>query len=140
MSIRFSRNGKWVDLQTFSNNEVISYLTLKLNIDAPRFKLSARPKFCNGVMAKLDDTNFIIHAEKTWVELSFDKANAPKMAVVIEEITKWEKFSQTEKTFYVEIDEDSSRTIIFENGYATCGDYQRYFSNYELKITSFKND
>ena len=61
------------------------------------------------------------------------------MAVVIEEITKWEKFSQTEKTFYVEIDEGNSRTIIFENGYATCGDYRRHFGNNELKITGFRN-
>ena len=139
MSISFERNEKWVELQTFSNNEVISYLALKLNTDVPRFKLSAKPRFCNGVMAKLNDTNFIIHAEKTWIELSFEKANSPQMAVVIEEITKWEKFSQTEKTFYVEIDEGNSCTIIFENGYATCGDYRRHFGNNELKITGFRN-
>ena len=138
MSISFIRNGKLVKLQTFSNDEVISYLALKLNTYVPRLKLSAKPKFCNGVMAKLDDTNFIVHAERTWVELSFDKANAPKMAVVIDEITKWEKFSKTEKTFYVEIDEDSSRTIIFENGYSTCGAYRKYFGN-AVKITSFND-
>ena len=138
MSISFEREERWVELETFSNNEVIEYLALKLNINKPRFKFSAKPKFCNGVMVKFDNVNFIIYATKTWIELSFEQANAEKMSPVIEEITKWDKFSKTEKTFYVEIDENSSRTIIFENGYATCGDYRRRFGD-KIKITSFKN-
>lgn len=137
MSISFERNGKWVALQEFSNDDVINYLALKLNIDKPRFKISAKPKFCNGVMALVDDVNFILHAKHTWVELSFNQANAEKMSEVIEIITKWNRFSKTEKTFYVEIDENKSRTIIFENGYATCGEYRRHFGNNELKITGF---
>ena len=139
MTISFEREGRWVELNEFSNNEVIEYLALKLNINKPRFKFSAKPKFCNGVMVKFDDVNFIIYADKTWIELSFEQANAEKMSPVIEEITKWDKFSKTEKTFYVEIDENSSRTIIFENGYATCGDYRRRFGD-KIKITSFKNN
>ena len=140
MSISFERNGKWVELQEFSNHEVGEYLVSKLNINNPRFKVVAKPKFCNGVMAKLDGVDFIIHAKKTWVEVSFNQDDAEKMSEVIEIITKWDKFSKTEKTFYVTIDDDSSRTIIFENGYAICGEYRRYFGNDELKITSFKND
>ena len=139
MSISFEREGKWVELQTFSNKEVIEYLTLKLNANENRFKVSANPKFCDGVMAKFEDVNFIIHADKTQIELSFDRADTEKMSYVIEEITKWDKFSKTEETFYVEIDENNSHTIIFENGYATCGDYRRHFNNDKLKITSFKN-
>ena len=90
-------------------------------------------------MAKFENVNFIIHAKNTCIETSFDRADAEKMSYVIEEITKWDKFSKTEKTFYVEIDEDNSCTIIFENGYATCGEYRRHFGNDKLKITSFNS-
>ena len=140
MSISFERDDRWVELQEFSNNDVINYLASKLNINKPRFKISANPKFCNGIMAKVDDVNFIIHAKHTWIELSFNQDDAEKMSDVIETITKWDKFSKTEKNFYVTIDENKSRTIIFENGYATCGDYRRHFGNNELKITGFKNN
>lgn len=138
MSIRLERDGKWVELHEFSTNEVINYLNSKLNINNPHFRIAAKPGFCNGVMAKYDDVYFIIYANKTYIELSFQQIYAEKMSEVIKEITKWDKFSKTEKTFYVEIDENRSRSIIFENGYATCGDYRRYFG--ELKITSFKNN
>ena len=136
-SISFKRNGKEVVLNCFSNDDVISYLTLKLNTDVPRFKILAKPKVCNGVMAKLDDTSFIIHAEYTWIELSFNKADTPKMAVVIDEIKKWERFTQTEEKFYVEIDEGNSRSIIFENWFESCEEYRKFFDKYEPKITIF---
>ncbi len=140
MSISFEREEKWVELQTFSIEEVIEYLTSKLNANKNCFKVSAKPKFCKDVvMAKFEDVNFIIHAKKTWIEISFDRADTEKMSYLIEKITKWDKFSKTEKTFYVEINEDNSRTIIFENGYATCGEYRRYFGNDKLKITPFKS-
>ncbi len=140
MSISFEREDRWVELQTFSDSEVIEYLTSKLNSDKNRFKVVASPKFCNCVMAKFEDVNFIIHADYTWIELSFDRADTEKMAHVIEEITKWDKFSKTEKTFYVEINEDNSCTIIFENGYATCGDYRRRFGDDKIRITPFKSN
>ena len=139
MSISFERNGKWVELQEFSNTDVIDYLASKLNINNPHFRVVAKPRFCNGVMAKFDDVYFVIYANKTYIELSFQQIYAEKMSEVIREITKWDKFSETENTFYVEIDENSSRTIIFENGYATCGEYRRHFRNDELKITTFKD-
>lgn len=91
-------------------------------------------------MAKVDDVNFIIHAKHTWIELSFNQDYAEKMSYMIEVITKWYKFSKTEKIFYVTIDENKSHTIIFENGYTTCEEYQRHFGNNELKITCFKNN
>lgn len=137
MSISFERKGKWVNVQTFFTKEVIEYLTSKLNTNQSHFKVSAKPKFCKCVMAKFEDVNFIICAEKTWIEISFDKANAEKMTSVIDEITKWEQFSKTEKTFYIEIEDGDSCTIIFENGYATCEEYRRHFKNSELKITIF---
>lgn len=134
----FERKGRQVP-KTFSNSEVIEYLTAKLNADRPRFKISAMPKFCNGVMAKLDDTYFIVYASNTWIEISFDRADAGKMSEVIEKFTKWGRFSEKEP-FYVEIDEESSRTIIFENGYIEPEAYKngRYFKNDKLKITFFR--
>lgn len=78
MSIQFKRNGKWVELQTFSNNEVIDYLVSKLNADKIRLKLSAMPKLCNVVMAKFEYVNFIIHAKDTFIELSFNIADNEK--------------------------------------------------------------
>ena len=140
MSISFSRNGKWVELQKFFINDVSEYLVSKLNVHDTRFKVVAKSKLCNCVMAQIDDVNFIIHAEYTWIELSFSRDDAKKMSEVIKIITKWDKFSKTQKTFYITIDDDCSRTIIFENGYLTCGEYRRRFENDELKITIFKNN
>ena len=137
MSISFKRNEKWVELEFFYNNDVIEYLDSKLNINNHCFKMAARPKICDGIMAKYDDVYFVIHANKTYIELSFQKNNAEKMSDVICEITRWDKFSKTEKTFYVEIDEGDCRTIIFENGYATCGEYRMRFGDENIKITSF---
>lgn len=137
MSISFRQNGKSVELEELSNNDVIWYLTSKLNINNPHLKIAARPKFCNGIMAIYDDVYFVIHANRTYIELSFQKIYAPKMSEVIKAITKWNKFSKTKKTFYVEIDENSYRTIIFENGNNTCGDYRRRFGDDKIKITNF---
>ena len=137
MSISFERNGKMVNLQTFSNNEVVSYLSSRLNNGAQRFMLIAKPKFCNGVMVRYDDVYFIIHAERTYVELSFNRNDISKIKAVIEEISKWDMFSRTEKTFHVEIYEDNSYTVIFENGYATKAEYQRYFRENNIKFTDF---
>lgn len=123
MSVSFERNGKWVKLQEFSNHDVIDYLALKLNINNPRLKMVAKPKFGNAVMVRYNDVYFIIHADKTYIELSFYQTDAEELSTVIKEITRWDRFSKTEKTFYVQIDENHSRTIIFENGYATYGDW-----------------
>ena len=133
----FERKGRQVP-KTFSNNEVIKYLKTKLNTDEHRFEILAKPKFCNGVLAKLDDTPFIVYANNTWIEISFDRADAEKMTPVIEKFTKWSRFSE-KQPFYVKIDEESSRTIIFENGYVEPEAYinGRYFKNDEPKITFF---
>lgn len=135
MSITIERNGELVKLETFSNKDVVMYLMLTLNADEKRFKVVATPKFCNGIMAKFDDVDFIIYARNTCIELSFDKTDAKKMSYVIEKITKWDKFSKTEQSFYVEINERNSRTVIFENGYKTCGYYRRLFSC--IKVATF---
>lgn len=136
------RNGKneEVTVEEFTNKEVIQYLTLKLNTREPRFSLVAKPKFCDVVMVRLDDVNFLVHARHTWIELSFDQKDSKKMEEVVETLKMWDKFSKTEKTFYVEINEGTSHTIIFENGYATCGEYRRHFSKDKIKITSFKSN
>lgn len=51
-----------------------------------------------------------------------------------------EQILKDRKNFYVTIDENKSRTIIFENWYSTCGEYRRHFGNNKLKITGFKNN
>ena len=73
------------------------------------------------------------------VTLAFEKKDAEKMSPIVEQITKWEKFSDTEKRFYVNVDsdKDNTRSVIFENGYSTCGEYKRFFSNKELDFTTF---
>ena len=63
-----------------------------------------------------------------------------KMFDVIDAITKWDRFSKTESKFYVEIKEEKdsiySYSVIFENGYAACGEYRRKFGE-KIKITKF---
>ncbi len=144
MSITLERNGKWIELQYFSNEEVVRYLAVTLNANNFRFRKVSKLKFGNSIMAKYDDAYFMIYADKTWIEMSFDGNYREKMSEVIETITKWERFSKTEPTFYVEIEEGKgshtySYTVIFENGYATCGDYRRRFGD-KIKITTFKNN
>ena len=141
MSITFNRNNKWVDLETFSTDEVVSYLSSQLNTaDAIHFEVVAEPHFCNVVMARFDNVNFIIHAEATCIELSFDKSHTSEMGKVFEAITNWDKFSKTEKTFYVQIIENKSHTVFFENGYESFLDYRERFSRYkQFLITEFKH-
>ena len=140
MSITFERNGKCVKLQTFSTDEVVSYLSSQLNTDAIHFEIVAELKFRNVVMARIDNVDFIIHADQTYIELSFDKSHPFEMDRVFEAITKWDKFSKTEKTFYAEIIKGNSHTVFFENGYETCLYYRNRFSDYkQFLITEFKH-
>ncbi len=71
MSISFRQNVKSVELEELSNNDVIWYLTSKLNINNPHLKIAARPKFCNGIMAIYDDVYFVIHANRTYIRVGF---------------------------------------------------------------------
>ena len=137
MSVNLERKNRFVELETFTTDDILTHLSLRLNVIDPHLRITGRPKFCNGVMAKFDNTSFIIHAEETSIELSFDKDEAFILKPVIREIMNWDKFSKTEQTFYVTIDEDNSRTIIFENGYASCEDYRRFFNGEEISITIF---
>ena len=144
MSITLERNGKWIELQYFLNKEVTQYLSGTLNANNFRFREVSKLKFGNSIMAKYNDVYFMIYADKTWIEITFDGYYREKMSEVIRVITKWDKFSKTEPTFYVEIEEGKgshnySYTVIFENGYATCGDYRRRFGD-KIKITKFKSN
>ena len=136
----FYRGERWVTLEYFSNKEVTDYLTDTLNTEKERFTVTGKPKFCGGILAEFDGVSFIIYAMQTYIELTFAKKNLDKMSEVIEKLTKWSSFSKTETTFYVEKAIDDSYTVIFENGYASCGDYRRYFHDDNLKITKFKVD
>lgn len=72
MSIRFRRNGKVVELQCFSNRDVVWYLEETLNTDDLRFRVVSKLKLGNCVMAKFDDVYFMIYADKTSIEITFD--------------------------------------------------------------------
>lgn len=139
MSISFTRDGREVVLNEFSNKEVINYLNSKLNACEPRFKVVANPVLGKSIMVKFDDINFIVFANYTWIEISFEQANSKKMAVVINKITKWSRFSKKEKTFYVQFDDGDSCTIIFENGHETPAYYRERFNVDDSKITVFFN-
>ena len=139
MAISFKRDGEWVELHEFRTEEVIHYLETKMNQKTKKFLISAKPNFGNSVMANFDGVNFIICTDGTQIELAFEKKDAEKMSPIVEQITKWEKFSDTEKRFYVNVDsdKDNTRSVIFENGYSTCGEYKRFLSNKELDFTTF---
>ena len=105
MSITFQRNGRWVELKEFSNEEVSRYLAETLNDATVQFREVANLKFGASIMAQYDDVHFLICAKETWIEIAFDGNDREKMSRAIETITKWDKFSETEPTFYVEIEE-----------------------------------
>ena len=137
MSIKVKRNGKQVELQCFSNDEIVKYLTESFNAKFLKFRLVAKTRIHHHtVMAKYRGVYFMINSKETWIELCFDKQFEEEMTDVIKAITRWSKFSHVEPTFYVEIDNESSRTIIFENGNATIEHYKERFGD-ELKITKF---
>lgn len=138
MSVSFYRNGRWVELANFTSKETAEYLDSTLNAEEKRFAIAGEPRFCSGILAEFDGVSFIIYAKDTYIELTFAKENREKMSAVIEKITKWDKFSKTEDTFYVEKAFNESYIVIFENGDATCGDFRRYFRDDDLKITKFK--
>lgn len=143
MSITLQRNGKFVELYEFSNEEVVKYLSAKLNTKAVRFRVISKPKFGNSIMVKYDDVYFMIYAYRTCIEFSFEGIYREKMSSVIDVITEWNRFSKTQPTFYVEIEEgrgsdNYSNTVIFENGFISCGEYKENFKNYEVKITKFQ--
>lgn len=132
MSYAFSEtvvNAKW-------NNEVVEYLASKFNSVNPRIMVLSNSVFINATLAKFDDVSFIINAAGECLELSFAKVDTDKMQPVIQEILNWEAFAKHTSAFYVKVDKDTSRSILFDNGDRQGPNgFKRHFHNYETEVT-----
>lgn len=146
MSFRIRRNGRVYEVECFSNREVVRYLDKTLNTNDLRFRQVSQLKLGDGVMAKFDDVYFMIYTDTTSIEIAFDGHYRDEMNEVIRTLIRWDRFSKTETTFYVEIEEGKdtpnySYTFVFENGYA--GKYAWNWQNMawirgSVKITDFR--
>ena len=130
--ISFERNGIWVKLYEFKKEEVAEYLENNLE----DFKIIANSTYAQSMLVVIKECPFIIHTRATLIELSFFKDNVEDMLPVIQKITEWDKFSDTEPTFYVQIKKENSCSIIFENGYASVNSYKNRFGE-DLVVTNF---
>ena len=136
MSYAFSEtvvNAKW-------NSEVVEYLTSKFNSVNPRIMVLSNSVFINATLANFDDVGFIINAAGECLELSFAKVDTDKMQPVIQAILNWEAFAKHASAFYVKVDKDTSRSILFDNGNRQGpNEFKSYFHNYETKVTRIKD-
>lgn len=122
------------------NNEVVEYLASKFNSVNPRLIVLSKTVFINATLAKFDNVSFIINAANECLELSFAKVDTDKMEPVIQEILKWDAFTKHSSSFYVKVDKDNSRSILFDSGERYSPNaFKRYFHNYETEITLIKN-
>ena len=126
-------NSKW-------NEEVVEYLASKFNSVNPRIIVLSKSVFINATLAKFDNVSFIINAASECLELSFAKVDTDKMEPVIQEILKWDAFAKHSSRFYVKVDKDTSRSILFDRGECQSPiTYKRHFHRYENEITQFKD-
>ena len=126
-------NSKW-------NEEVVEYLASKFNSVNPRIIVLSKAVFINATLAKFDNVSFIINAAGECLELSFAKVDTDKMDSVIQEILKWDEFTKHPSRFYVKVDNDTSRSILFDTGvYQSPNGFKRYFHRYETEVTQIKN-
>ena len=127
-------------LRTMWNNEVIEYLATKFNSVNPRLIVLSKTVFINATLAKFDNVSFIINAANECLELSFAKVDTEKMEPIIQEILKWEAFTKHSSRFYVKVDKDTSRSILFDSGNRQGPNgYKWYFRNYDTEIIQIKN-
>ena len=126
-------NSKW-------NEEVVEYLASKFNSVNPRIIVLSKAVFINATLAEFDNVSFIINAASDCLELSFAKADTDKMEPVIQEILRWDAFAKHSSRFYVKVDKDTSRSILFDNGiHQSPNEYKRHFHRYETEVTRVKN-
>lgn len=127
MSYAFSYS-KW-------NEEVVEYLATKFNSINPRIIVLSKTVFINATLAKFDNISFIINAAGECLELSFAKADADKLKPVIQAILEWNAFTKHLSRFYVKVDKDTSRSILFDSGkHQAPGQFKHYFRKYETEI------
>ena len=126
-------NSKW-------NEEVVEYLASKFNSVNPRLIVLSKTVFINATLVKFDNVSFVINAAGECLELSFAKVDTDKMDAVIQEILKWEAFAEHSSRFYVKVDKDTSRSILFDSGvYQTPNGFKRRFHRYETEIIRIKD-
>lgn len=128
-------------LRTQWNDEVVEYLASKFNSINPRIIVLSKAAFINATLAKFDDVSFIINAANDCLELSFAKVDTDKMEPIIQEILKWDAFTKHTDRFYVRVDKDTSRSILFNSDNRQSPNaFKRYFHNYKTEITIIKNE
>ncbi len=126
-------NSKW-------NEEVVEYLASKFNSVNPRIIVLSKTVFINATLAKFDNVSFVINAAGKCLELSFAKVDTDKMDSVIQEILKWDAFTKYSSRFYVKVDKDTSRSILFDTGvYQGPNGFKRHFHSYETEIIRIKD-
>ncbi len=126
-------NSKW-------NEEVVEYLASKFNSVNPRIIVLSKTVFINATLAKFDNVSFVINAAGECLELSFAKVDTDKMDSVIQEILKWDAFTKYSSRFYVKVDKDTSRSILFDTGvYQGPNGFKRHFHSYETEIIQIKD-
>lgn len=126
-------NSKW-------NEEVVEYLASKFNSVNPRIIVLSKTVFINATLAKFDNVSFVINAAGECLELSFAKVDTDKMDSVIQEILKWDAFTKYSSRFYVKVDKDTSRSILFDTGvYQGPNGFKRHFHSYETEIIRIKD-
>ncbi len=138
--ISFERDDRWVELETFSSEDVVNYLdkALNENQEKKRFESLATSKWCKGILASFEGTSFIIFANlSTCIEFTFNVRDFEKMSEVIEVLKKWDKFSKTEFKFICDFEEGNTHITIFENGYVSTARYKSHFHKHKLSITKF---
>ena len=127
-------NSKW-------NEEVVEYLASKFNSVNPRIIVLSKTVFINATLAKFDNVSFVINAAGECLELSFAKVDTDKMDSVIQEILKWDALTKYPSRFYVKVDKDTSRSILFDTGVRQepkC--FKKYFHRYETEIIRIKDE
>ena len=123
------------------NDEVVEYLASKFNTINPRIIVLSKTVFINATLAKFDNVSFVINAAGECLELSFAKVDTDKMDSVIQEILKWDAFTKHPSRFYVKVDKDTSRSILFDSGvYQSPNGFKRYFHRYETEIIQIKDE
>ena len=126
-------------LKTKWNDEVVKYLVSKFNTLNPRIIVLSESVFINVALAKFDNVSFMINAAGECLELSFAKVDTDKMEPVIQEILKWDDFTKHSGRFYVKVDKDTSRSILFDSGERQSpNQFKKYFHNYETDIKLIK--
>jgi len=121
------------------NGEVIEYLASKFNSINPRIMVLSKSVFINAALVKFDNVSFVINAANECLELSFAKVDTDRLEPVIQEILKWDAFTKHPSRFYVKVDKDTSRSILFDSGNKEKpANYKKHFQNYETEPVLIK--